>query len=384
MLVIIKISFGQDLRRIALREGSTFHEVSQQLKKLFCLPLSHSGLIISHILEEGKSEIIENDKDFQELVRQAGESKNKILRLEIQQPVYQTSSLLPQESQPVQSNPNILDREDVRKHLEAIIMETVQSKPFVDIISQKLNLYIEEKKNLEEEKQIQQVPIKEMEKPEQKEQALVPQPLELSLPQIKEESIPIVREEEPLVPEEEPVSDDESKEEPVEEGEEQLEEPDSFVVVPEENKQEKKSEGLSTSPLLKSVLSFFKSFKKEPKEVQEKTIPQDQLDQMLQQLNDMGFYDNEANTKALKFHYDFNEGLDAVLEDLLSQEIKPEEPEKQQEHVEMEKPKEKEVSNIVPQVENLRGINEVDIQKLMADAQISRETAVQALQSQLW
>lgn len=91
---------------------------------------------------------------------------------------------------------------------------------------------------------------------------------------------------------------------------------------------EAKLEALSSSPLIQSLLALFKpkpkssqnnspeqsdsenSEKKEEIEIPEET---------LKQLQEMGFGDREANVKTLKFHKKFNEGLDAVVEDLLQQ-----------------------------------------------------------------
>jgi len=98
----------------------------------------------------------------------------------------------------------------------------------------------------------------------------------------------------------------ESVNEPMEENSQLIED---FVLV-ENNNPER------FSPI-KSLLSLFKPFKN-PQQTR-KEIPQEKLNEMVNQLNDMGFYDNEANIKALKFHYGFNEGLDAVIEDLLIQ-----------------------------------------------------------------
>jgi len=151
---------------------------------------------------------------------------------------------------------------------------------------------------------------------------------------------------------------------------------DSFVVLGE-NKEEKQK-----NPLLRSVLSFFKSFKKEqikPEEKTEKTIPQEQLEGMLKQLNDMGFMDNEANTIALRFHHNFNEGLDAVIEDLLSNGSGPKQYEEKGEKNEsliQEKEEEKREDKGV--------ITDEDVEKLMSHAHISKEAAIKALQSQLW
>jgi predicted transcriptional regulator len=43
------------------------------------------------------------------------------------------------------------------------------------------------------------------------------------------------------------------------------------------------------------------------------------LEDMLKQLNEMGFTDRESNLKLVKFHNQFKEGLDEVVEALLTQ-----------------------------------------------------------------
>ncbi len=94
---------------------------------------------------------------------------------------------------------------------------------------------------------------------------------------------------------------------------------------------EAKFEALSSSPIVQSFLALFKP-KKSSKEnsrdesdqsdVEEKKEDKEAVEipeETLKQLQDMGFEDREANVKTLKFHKKFNEGLDAVVEDLLQQ-----------------------------------------------------------------
>lgn len=91
---------------------------------------------------------------------------------------------------------------------------------------------------------------------------------------------------------------------------------------------EAKLEALSSSPIVQSFLALFKP-KKSSKEnsqdesdqsdTEEKKEAVEVPEETLKQLQDMGFEDREANVKTLKFHKKFNEGLDAVVEDLLQQ-----------------------------------------------------------------
>lgn len=114
-------------------------------------------------------------------------------------------------------------------------------------------------------------------------------------------------------------SNESSKEEQVEvDGE-----PEPFVLV--DNTNQSVEVPLSTSPLLNSLLSFFKPKRPMPipssilSEDADHPMPIPNLEEMLEQLKLMGFSDREANIKLLQFHKKFNEGLDAVVDDLLTQ-----------------------------------------------------------------
>jgi len=443
-MVVIKVTYGPDLRRLTFEDGLNWQEVSERLKKMFNLPLTYAGLNIFHVSEEGIIAPISNDKQFQEYVRNANDSNSKILRLTIRSFASETkvsepimletkSSILKEEERT-----SILDRPDIRSQLQTIILETVQSKPFIDTIAQKLNLYIESTKNeiaetypqspvletfpqldLEELDALKRslaeydqvsLQVKEKEEEKQEEEEVEEKQAEQE-EQSREEQKPKEEEQKPkeeeYKPKEEEYKPKEEEYKPKEQEFEQkdlandVENSDLFVVL---KPHEEKQEGLSISPL-RSVLSFFKSFKKDQsKEVEEKTIPQEKLDEMNKQLNDMGFHDYEANMKALRFHYKYNEGLDAVIEDLLSQKTEQEELEEseeplqvksedlkkslieKQEELEVVEVEEKEVQFEEPETQSEipEGITEEDIRKLMLHANISKEAAIKALQSQHW
>jgi len=109
-------------------------------------------------------------------------------------------------------------------------------------------------------------------------------------------------------PEEEPVVDQEESTE--------VDEPEQFVIV-------SKSPEKNSSPILNSFLSLFKPNQKKtppkPQEVEIDDAPIPNLDELLSQLESMGFTDKEQNIKVLRFHRKFNEGMDEVIEELLSQ-----------------------------------------------------------------
>jgi len=418
---------------LTFEDGLNWQEVSERLKKMFNLPLTYAGLNIFHVSEEGIIAPISNDKQFQEYVKNANDSNSKILRLTIRSFASETkvsepimletkSSILKEEERT-----SILDRPDIRSQLQTIILETVQSKPFIDTIAQKLNLYIESTKNeiaetypqspvletfpqldLEELDALKrslaeydQVSLQVKEKEEEKQEEEVEEKQAEQEEQSREEQKP--KEEEEQKPKEEEYKPEEQEIEQKDLVANDVENSDSFVVL---KPHEEKQEGLSISPL-RSVLSFFKSFKKDQsKEVEEKTIPQEKLDEMNKQLNDMGFHDYEANMKALRFHYKYNEGLDAVIEDLLSQKTEQEELEESEEPLQIKsedlkksliekreelevvevEEKEKEVQFEEPETQSEipEGITEEDIRKLMLHANISKEAAIKALQSQHW
>jgi len=384
-MTVIKVSFCNDLRRISL-EGLNLQKATEQLKQLFSIH-SSCGLVILHVFEDGSKEAISNNEQFQELVRKADEAK-KILRLDIQK----TTEVIP-----LKSKENVFDSPDIRRKLESIILETIQSKPFIDVISQKLIPYIEEKRITDVNKWV------EINSNVVSETQVISELLDISKNNtLNDQNFKSIVEAPPCVnkivvdrtvienkeEDQEVKKLEEHKEERNEEelqklSEEELqklseETNDSFVVVLGGNKEEKREK----APLLRSVLSFFKSFKKEqikPEEKTEKTIPQEQLEGMLKQLNDMGFMDNEANTIALRFHHNFNEGLDAVIEDLLSNGSGPKQYEEKGEKSEsliQEKEEEKREDKGV--------ITDEDVEKLMSHAHISKEAAIKALQSQLW
>jgi len=127
---------------------------------------------------------------------------------------------------------------------------------------------------------------------------------------------------------------------------------------------------------------------------------------MLKQLIDMGFENEEANLAALKFHYKYGEGLDAVIEDLLSQressmeEQKPmdasdEQPlepknderkveEKKKEEPTVEEKKEEKNPGAAGDTVMIDSFSDEDVEELMTHANISKAAAIKALKAQAW
>jgi len=370
-MVVVKISFGKDLRRITVENDASLREVTDHIKTLFNLPLSFCRLILIHIKEDDSKEVISNDKQFQQAIITANDSRNKILRLEIQsaKPEVQPIPLSPLQKE----KDVLLDNPDVRAQLETIILETVQSKPFIDTIIQKFFEQTKESQPSIEEKQVQSVVVE-----------AIPQVLSNLQKEVEKAPIESIKEIPKQIDEVPKIEKVVQQEQNIEEKKVIEAQEDSFVLVPDQPEENRIESG--TSPLVRSFLSIFKSFKKEePKQPQQKMIPKEKLEEMLKQLRDMGFTDDEVNMKALHFHYKFNEGLDAVIEDLLISaqknpidEIPPVQPEQAKE---IEQPKEKGI-----QMQNIPedGIPETDISRLMSHANITREAAIKALKSQVW
>src|SRR5690242_9902642 len=83
-MVVIKVTFGGDLRRISLDEGVSFHEATEKLKKLYSLPLTACGLDVVHITDKGSKEVILGERKFQKILEEANNTKQRIIRLELQ------------------------------------------------------------------------------------------------------------------------------------------------------------------------------------------------------------------------------------------------------------------------------------------------------------
>jgi len=140
----------------------------------------------------------------------------------------------------------------------------------------------------------------------------VPEPPAPTVEEVIEESTQFEMEEdkeEPHTPEKssETVEEKAPVEEPVQEPKqvEEPEKPSSLIpAVPFE---------ISSSPIKSFFYSIFKPAKEEPN-----------IEELLEQLTMMGFTDREANIEAIKFHNKFNEGLDAIVEDLITQSFLPE------------------------------------------------------------
>jgi hypothetical protein len=84
-MVVIKVNFGGDLRRITLDENIPLNIATEKLKKLYNLHLTNFGVDILWVSEDGaQKELINSDKKFQEFISKSLTTSNKILRLELQ------------------------------------------------------------------------------------------------------------------------------------------------------------------------------------------------------------------------------------------------------------------------------------------------------------
>eukprot|EP01119_Soliformovum_irregulare_P009780 TRINITY_DN2353_c0_g1_i1.p1 TRINITY_DN2353_c0_g1~~TRINITY_DN2353_c0_g1_i1.p1 ORF type:complete len:446 (+),score=134.45 TRINITY_DN2353_c0_g1_i1:133-1470(+) len=95
----------------------------------------------------------------------------------------------------------------------------------------------------------------------------------------------------------------------------------SFEVIKAEEPQPEEPKKESR-PIFKSLLAFIKEktvdrIRPQNEGIKEEDIPN--LEELLTRLDEMGFHDREVNIAALRFHRNFKEGLDEVIEDLLSQ-----------------------------------------------------------------
>lgn len=502
-MVVIKVNFGGDLRRITLDENIPLNVATEKLKKLYNLPLTTFDVDILWVSEDGtQKELVNTDKKFQEAVSRGLNSSNKILRLELQRCQRGQQKSVTEEKE-------ILERPDVRHKLEEIILETVQSKQFLDIIADKLSLYLKETmetktevkedrppeedstveiteeqlSQLEALKEPKEVPannkeeeakmknmivesskksvpsvfgswrkvllksdpkpvepvraISQVEKSEQTEVAS-PSKTDTKPPSIETAStiqeLPVEEEKEPSIAKKEEVQrEDPATREDVEKkvGEEQM-----AVVVEEsaveQGREEKEAEEMpalsivppvnreqnATPPIFRPFKAIFKAFKKEEaQKTPEREIPKEELDEMVKQLNDMGFTSDEANRKALKFHYKYGEGLDAVIEDLLTQResaaqgdkpkegpVKEEKPldesdeqplepknekaerkaeEKKLEQTQVERKEDKKPGTAGDSV-MADSFSDEDVEDFMAHANISKAAAIKALKAQAW
>jgi len=233
--------------------------------------------------------------------------------------------------------------------MEQLITQTVTSKPFIEVLLDKMMPKILEAVRGDQEETME----------ERRNDFDIGSLLMQSLPQIVETTTDITRdliieyqEEEkaevelPTIPEleqlraeEETNLEPEQKEEEVEQEVEQdedeedsedgaenvaqpeKEEPESFVVMDNNiNSPPKMKHELHP---LRSLLSLFRSPRRENREPtaeqKEEEVEIPNMEELLKQLSDMGFSDREHAIKTLRFHKQYNEGIDEVIEDLLLQ-----------------------------------------------------------------
>jgi len=373
-----------------LNDTITFHEASEHFKKMFNLPLSNCGLKILHVSDTDNTRtVIDDESTFRTLVEEATKNELKVLRFDITLGIPSDAAPIETkvEKEPTRETVNILERPDVRKEMEKIVLETIQSPEFMDTVAKKLSMYIQRTTAVgkQQEVELSEDVLRKLESLKEPQERIIDLEIkkerktsfsESLLGTLKKALLSSDHKPEPVV-EEKPAVQEEKKEIVQEENNAHEEEAKSEEKPPVEEKLVEPKE--SSPPLFRSLLSVFKSFKKEqaPKE---KEIPQEQLESMLKQLEDMGFADKEACTRALKFHHGFNEGLDAVVEDLLSQKEKEEkakEDEAEEGCLSDDKRKGKQPMNV------MSSFSEEDIENLMKHADIPREAAIKALESQL-
>lgn len=216
----------------------------------------------------------------------------------------------------------LMDHPKVKSKIQEMVISTLGDKKTISKLSKKLN----KRKKSKRASQIEEVA------PESEPTIEEPSSLSSSdnVESQPEVSPPVEQESEESSKEEEVVEDQKSE---VEVGQfvvlENVEPPKRELKFSEAI--EAKLEALSSSPIIQSFLALFKPKPKQnnsdesannsdsesvPKTEEETAeVPEETL----KQLQDMGFDDREANLKTLKFHKKYNEGLDAVVEDLLQQ-----------------------------------------------------------------
>jgi len=290
--IVIKAFYkkkGDNRRLIFDRNDFNFKELKKALKKLFKF---NAPFTISYCDEEEDCINIKSDTDLMTAVRQ---SKNKTLKISVKEDSDNLRETIPDKN------------EELKTKVELLVKEVVTSKPVVDKLLQLIRDEHQSEANLEQEEEnitetmngssssFEELPREqeEVQKVEEEEQEV-----------LNNEEDEKVEEEDKSNEEDEKVEEEDKSNEdkmfPQER--EEFKNPEPFVFINERN-----DNRLS----LKSLLSIFR--------ISTKTNEIPNFEEMLKQLEEMGFYDREPCIRALRFHHQYNEGLDEVIEDLLLQ-----------------------------------------------------------------
>jgi hypothetical protein len=293
---------------------------------------------ICYFDEEGDSVTFSNEEEFIQAVGQTRTTHQQSMRLFLhlstpttgvsdlkEKSSTEAESLLPSSAKKATKirETKIIDTPELEKQVEALVVQTLTSKSFIDsvvksLVPQLINLLKENAKEKEEmetpssgereqvgydKKLIEETPAVILE------QVSAETPSEEATQEVKADDGETTGKNkddgEKVNAQETNASNEESKAE------------DNFVMV-----KDTQAPHESSVPLVRSFLSLFRGLKKEEPHVQQQQQqePEEPIpDELLQRLADMGFTDKEANLKTLRFHKKFNEGLDEVIEDLLVQ-----------------------------------------------------------------
>jgi len=325
-MLVIKTNLEGDLRRFTLHPNEVnFANLQQILAKLYTIHISQFK--ISYLDDQGDSVTLSNDEELNHAIQQVNRFHQPALRLFLQMPSAAANnpeiSGAEYGSFSGHSQENIfldkmLSSPEFHQRVEQLVVETVTSKVVVDTVVKSL------------------VPklisvLKEMANaPASTHMVQSPQTNESQVTVPTSEAAQIVREGEltPDVPASDPEDQMSLPENQMQEQQEnnntenqnipnKEDEPEAFVMV-KDNKEDGRLAD-QPNPLVRSIMSIFKGLKKDslPQQEAEDTTPVPE--ELLQQLAEMGFVDREMNMKTFRFHKKFNEGLDAVVEDLLIQ-----------------------------------------------------------------
>lgn len=351
-MIVVKSECYGDIRRFTLPEQATFFQLKEIISNLYHL----EEFTILHKNQSLEIVLLKTEEDFQKALKQ---NQQPIFRLQVVKidplmvsqisetkeqgpiPIKQSIPLETVQSVPekqVSRTEISFDRETLKK----IVTEVVTSDPFIDLLIDRITPQL---KKINSSQEIQsppqdiqsppqeiQSPFQERkEYPEIKPKETRPQkieslgmndqedinvpPKEISLFDSLIDSIPQATTEITKVLEG-ILQIDEKPEVKIDNKPEKMDKPHESSASP--TSVEKDSEVLAP---FKSFLSIFnKSFHKEPSpKVVKEEEPLPNQEELLTKLHSMGFTNREANLKALRFHKNYNEGLDEVVEDLLQQ-----------------------------------------------------------------
>jgi len=350
--IIIKAKFAGDIRRITVDQGAlTYKDLKKVLKKLF-KPTS-SSFNIGYYDEENDLINIRSDIDLQTALQCSKGNVLRVLIEAVEDSKSEAISLI-DSALPISRTDNLFSDVEFTMKLEQFITQTVCSRPFINTLSEKLLPHL----------------IEAMNNPQPPSQVNSAQEFDLSslliqsVPQLMTNSassenlmskltedntivttpvgperrvIPreIQFEEENREEDEESVDSEEQNEVASEELGTSVERTEEEAPKEEQHEERSSEEEIETfvpvnsnpipnpkSPLsLRSVLNnLFKLSRRHNPQVdkqEEEDIPN--LEETLNQLFEMGFTDRDTLVKTLKFHKQFQEGLNEVIEDLLLQ-----------------------------------------------------------------